>query len=248
MDEFLAQPGVSLDDIDGIALHCYMPSAGSVKGFIDRFDKYRKPVWLTEFCNGNTSTIAEQTQLNYMCETLNMLETDNRVFRYAWFIPRGSSFSGWHNALLSTTTPVTLTTLGQVFVHFSTFDPSVFYGVGDVVPAEQYVSASGLVHLAPSTDGGILDISELGMGGEVAYQLDIAAAGTYTLEYRYQTYMDSSLTVQAGTAAPVALSLPDTGKVWQTGAVGLSLPAGRSTLTLTGASGATVMLNWLRIK
>jgi len=248
LDEFFAQPGVSLDDIAGIAVHCYMPSAGSVKNFIDMFEKYGKPVWLTEFCNGNSNNISATTQLHYMCETLNMLEAHPNVFRYAWFMPRGSFNSRWNNNLLTSSAPFGLTDLGKVFVNFSTFDGSIFYGPGDIIPAEQYISASGKVHLAPSTDGGILDISELCKDAYVEYQLDMPDAGTRRLTLRFQTYMESSLAVSVNGTQIAAKTLASTEKAWKTAGFDIDLPAGKSTLRLTGTSGATIMLNWLQIK
>lgn len=248
MDEFLAQPGVSLDDFAAIALHCYMPSAGGVKQFIDMFAKYGKPIWLTEFCNGNSNNISEATQLAYMSETLNMLEAHSNVQRYAWFMPRGGFNSRWHNNLLESEQPFGLTILGKVFVNFSTFDRNVFYKVGDVIPAEQYVNAGGLVHLEPSSDGGVLDISELGKDGFAEYQLDIAKAGTYTLQLRYLTYMESRMGFSVDGAEVASKVIPDTSKEWKTSSFKIELPSGRSTLRITGNSGAAIRLNWLRIK
>lgn len=248
LDEFLAQPGVSLDDIDAIALHCYMPSAGGVSGFLDKFSKYGKKLWLTEFCNGNSNNVSESAQLIYLCETLNMLEGRDDVERYAWFMLRGGFNSRWHNNLLSSTTPIELTTLGKVFVHFPSFDKRIFYKAGDVIPAEQYVNASGTVHLAPSTDGGVLDISELGRDGYVEYQLDMAKAGTYTVSLRYLTYMDASLGIAVNGATVASKKIPNTSKVWTTSQFSIDLPAGKSTLRLTGQSGASIRINWLKIK
>lgn len=248
MDEFLACEGVSLDDMSAIALHCYMPSAGSVKGFIDKFEKYGKPIWLTEFCNGNSNNISEDTQINYMCETLNMLEAHANVQRYAWFMPRGGFNSKWHDNLLTSEVPVELTPLGKVFVNFSTLDKSIYYGVDDVIPAEQYSSASGTVHLRPSTDeSGVLEISELGKNGVVEYQLNVAAAGTYKLVIRYKTYMESSFTVSLNGTEVASKSLPSTSKEWTTGHFAIDLPAGKSTLAITGTSGASIALNWMKI-
>ncbi len=248
LDEFLAQPGVSLDDIDGIALHCYMPAAASVSQFLNLFSKYNKPLWLTEFCNGNSNNISEDAQLMYLCETLNMLEGRSDVAGYAWFMMRGGFNSRWHNNLLTSQPPIELTTLGTVFVNFSTFDKTIFYKVGDVIPAEQYVAASGTVHLAPSTDGGVLDISKLGRDGWVEYQLDIAKAGTYKLQLRYQTFSDASLLFSLDGADVASKRIPNTEKVWKTSSFDIDLPVGRSVLRVTGNSGAPVALNWLRIK
>lgn len=248
-DEFLAQPGVSLDQMDGIALHCYMPSAGAVKNFIELFSKYNKPIWLTEFCNGNSNNISEQTQLAYMCETLNMLEAHSMVQRYAWFMPRSGSFnSKWHNSLLTSELPIELTPLGKVFVNFSTFDKNIWYKADKTIPAEQYVSASGTVHLEPSSDGGVLDISELGKNGRVDYQLSLDKAGTYKIQLRYLTYMDSSVSFLLNGEKFASKTIPNTSKEWKTASFEAELPAGKSTLSLVGNSGASTRLNWLSVR
>ena len=250
MDEFLAQPGVSLDQIDGIALHCYMPSAASVKNFIDMFKKYGKPIWLTEFCNGNSDNISEDAQLRYMCETVNMLEAHENVFRYAWFMPRGGFNSKWHNNLLTSKAPFELTTLGTVFVNFPTYDKSVVYKSGELIPAEQYSAASYQVHLAPSTDknGGVLEISELPKDGWVEYKLSIPSAGAHKVYLRYKTYRETSLAVSLNGAEIAVKKIPSTDKEWVSSYFTLDIPAGESTLRLTGNSGATLALNWLMIR
>ena len=248
MDEFLAQPGVSLDQMDGIALHCYMPSASSVSNFLDRFQKYGKPLWLTEFCNGNSNNISEDTQLGYMCETLNMLEGRDDVAAYAWFMMRGGFNSQWHNNLVASTQPFELTTLGKVFVNFSTFDKSTYYAPKQVIPAEQYVAAAGQLRLQPSTDGGVLDISRLPKDAWVEYQLDVPKAGSYTLYLRFQTFADAGLKFSIDGTDVAAKKIPNTSKEWTTANFTIDLPAGKSVLRITGNTASPVSLNWLQYR
>ena len=250
LDEFIAQPQVSADDFVAIALHCYMPSASSVKDFIDMFAKYGKPVWLTEFCNGNSNNISEADQLRYMCETINMLEAHENVFRYAWFMPRGSFNTKWHNNLLTSKEPFELTTLGKVFVNLSTYDSSVVYGSREIIPAEQYSSASYRVHLAPCTDrnGGILEISELPKDSWVEYKVNLPTAGNYKVYLRYYTYRETSLAISLNGTDVAAKKIPSSSKEWVTNYFNLDFPAGESTIRLTGNSGATIALNWISVR
>ena len=248
MDEFLAQPGVSLDQMDGIALHCYMPSASSVSSFLDKFQKYGKPLWLTEFCNGNSNNISEETQLGYMCETLNMLEGRDDVAAYAWFMMRGGFNSQWHNNLVGSASPFELTTLGKVFVNFSTFDKGIYYAPRQIIPAEQYVAAGGQIRLQPSTDGGVLDISRLSKDAWVEYQLDVPQAGSYTLYLRFQTFADAGLRFSLDGAEIAAKKIPNTSKVWTTSHFGIELPAGKHVIRLTCTSGSPLALNWITIR
>ena len=247
LDEFFAQPGISLDDIDAIALHCYMPSAGSVQQFIERFRKYGKPIWLTEFCNGNGSSISETAQLTYLCETLNMLEQHDMVERYAWFMGRGGFNSRWHNNLLDTQAPFGLTNLGKVFVNFPTFDKSIVYAQGEVIPAEQYCYADGPVHLQPSTDGGVLDVTDFKAGCEVRYRVNLPAAGSYKLKIRYQTYMPNTLILGVGDNY-FELSLPNSDSSWATESFDIDFPAGAFDLKLKARGNAGVQLNWMMIQ
>lgn len=248
LDEFFAQPGCSLDDIDAIAIHCYMPSAESVKGFIERFRKYGKPIWLTEFCNGNSNNISEAAQLAYMCETLNMLEQSELVGRYAWFMGRAGGFnSKWHDSLLESSSPFGLTELGKVFVSFSTFDDSIVYGKGDVIPAEQYCYAVGKFHLASSTDGGVLDITDFSGNSEVRYHINLPSAGTYKFKLRYMTYMQSGLAF--GTEGAMdSYQMQNTSNAWVTESFELALPAGKSDLVLKASGNAGIRINWMIIE
>lgn len=248
LDEFFEQPGCSLDDIDAIAVHCYMPSAGNVKDFIERFRKYGKPIWLTEFCNGNGNNISESSQLAYMCETLNMLEQNDLVGRYAWFMGRSGRFnSRWHNSLLENVSPFGLTSLGKVFAGFSTFDSSVVYGTTDVIPAEQYFSCEGKFHLEPSTDGGILDVIDFKAGSEMRYKISLPKAGTYTFKLRYQTYMPSDISFGAAGSLD-SYTLQNTASKWITESFELQLPAGNSELVLKAGGNAGIKINWMMIQ
>lgn len=245
LDEFFACDGVSLDDIDGIAVHCYMGSTAAVKNYIAGFKKYGKPIWLTEFCNWDGNSISEDTQLAYMCETLNYLESDPDVERYAWFIPRGNYNSRVHYNLLTASQPFELTTLGKVFVNFSSQDQKLRYGLGAVIPAEHYNSCAGAVHCAPSSDEtGILELTNLKSGGSVSYNLSLDKAATQ-LELRSSTYMDSKIDIQVDGTSLGTYTLPNSSSEWKTLTLGVSVPAGEHTLTLAGGSGAAITLNYL---
>ena len=135
LDDFFAQPNVSIDDVDGIAVHCYMTNVSGLKGFIEKFEKYGKPIWLTEFCAWpeNKAKISMDAQMNYMSEALNYLESNPFIERYAWYIPR---FHGpvdndekISNSLLTpesfTNKNYELSDLGKVYVNMSTLDKTV---------------------------------------------------------------------------------------------------------------------------
>lgn len=79
--------------VDHIAIHLYMSSASAIKSNVEKFKKYGKPIWLTEFCAWDPNTTAASQQ-RFLFETIDYLETDPSVYRYAWFKERG--WSGGH--------------------------------------------------------------------------------------------------------------------------------------------------------
>ena len=247
IDEFFAQPGVSVDDVDGIAVHCYMGSASALKSYLDGFKKYGKPLWLTEFCAWDRDNISAVSQMEYMAEAINLLEADADVFRYAWFIPRGNGESEVHNSLLTSRVPIELTDLGAVFVNMSTQDASLYYETGTVIPAEHYRSASGSIHLRPVTDvSGILEVYNLRTGNSLTYQVEAASAGSFGLQLRYSSFADSSVEISTSEGV-CTLDLENTGNEWRTVTAQIELPAGRSTVSVAGTGSSGVCLNWLLI-
>ena len=81
LDEFFAQPDVSIDDVDAIAVHSYMASPSAVQSYIERFRKYNKPVWVTEFCAWDPKPTSAEVQMDYMCAVLHYMENecDNQI-------------------------------------------------------------------------------------------------------------------------------------------------------------------------
>lgn len=248
LDEFFAQEGVSLDDVSGLALHCYMGSAQAMKQFVDGFKKYGKPIWLTEFCNWAGNNISAEAQMKYMVEAVNLLESDDQVQRYAWFIPRGNGEAQCHNSLLESKKPFGLTDLGKVFVNMSTLDKTLYYKVGDVIPAEHYTGFEGAIHLAPCTDTkGVLELQDLKKGTAALWQIEVGSEGKYTLELRYYTYFESPLNVLVDGKSLGILELGNTDYKWENKTVEINLPAGKHTLSLSGTTAFPVTLNWLKI-
>lgn len=72
--------------VDHIAVHGYFDNAAALPWLIGLFDKYKKPIWLTEFNQSPSTSMAAQMQ--YMREAIPILENDSRIFRYAWFLAR----------------------------------------------------------------------------------------------------------------------------------------------------------------
>lgn len=246
-DEFFAQDGVSLDDVSGVALHCYMGSAGSMKQYVDKFKKYGKPIWLTEFCNWAGNNISVESQMKYMVEAINKLEADPDVQRYAWFIPRGNGEAQCHNSLLASSKPFGLTDLGKVFVNMSTQDKALYYKPSQVIPAEHYNACEGDVHLAPCSDSkGVLELTDLKKGSSVTYNLEVEESGTYTFEIRYYTGYPCPMTISVDGTSIGSLTLSNTADKWSNIHADIALEAGRHTVTLSNEVAFPIAINWLR--
>ena len=138
-------PGVSLADIDAIAIHSYMPDAGALKWFVSMHKKYNRPIWLTEFCSWEYSQPnAEwqnlEQQMMFMSESIAYLELDPEVEKYAWFIPKGSEDETVipANKLLTKGSDPKLTPLGVVFVNMGTCDKTQWIPVGQRIIAAHF--------------------------------------------------------------------------------------------------------------
>jgi hypothetical protein len=79
--------GGRLPKIDYLAFHWYDYGLAAQ---LDRLQKYGKKIWITEMANWNPQINSYQKQAAQMVEMVNICETRTDVFRYAWFIGRGS--------------------------------------------------------------------------------------------------------------------------------------------------------------
>ncbi len=245
LDEFFAQPGVSIDDVDGIAVHCYMSHPSAMQWFIGEFKRYGKPIWLTEFCSWE-GNVSEKDQMKYMTEAVHILESDKDVFRYAWFIPR-SDGSPCHNNLLEAPEKG-LTQLGKIYVNMSTLDKTLWYKPGQVIPAEHYTGYSGSISIAPTTDiTGLLQISGLSRSNAVEYQTELPEDGDYTIEIRYNSDASSHLEFRLDGKEIGVSQLPNTYISWRNHKVTLTMPKGRHTLRISGTEDTQAKINWIRI-
>ena len=265
LDEFFSL--VPLSDVDAIAIHCYMASPQAVKWYIERFKKYNKPIWLTEFCaweGRDESNFSDLDQQRFMCDVINYLEAYPLVERYAWFIPRtgGGNDSFPHISLLRSSSPSQLTELGNIFTRISSQDDEAYYVEQQQIEAENYSSisiADGLGEerwvagpwLRTTTDAPneSLELYQFLPGQWVEYQLQVDRTRTYDLEVRYATFMDTEITL-ALDGEPKAEHLLENTKadyIWRTASLPLYLDSGQHVLRISVSSGMACM-NWLRFE
>lgn len=250
LDEFFAQPNVSIDDIDAIAVHCYMSSPSAVKGFIEWFEKYNKPIWMTEFCAWDPAPSGYPTQMDYMCSVLNYMESSPSVERYAWFMPRmsGKVESVPYNQLLTHDFPADLTDLGKMYCYFSPMDKTVWLRANRLILASEYVSvANNAMPLRPSTDETALSqagqpglmITNFTEGQKIDYQLYMPTDGR-KITLRYCGYSNSICEVLVDGESQNFANMPRNGSSseWTEAATEIKMPKGKHTLTLKMISGS----------
>ncbi len=252
LDEFLAQDGVSADDIHAIALHCYMSSASSLKGFIDKFRKYGKPVWLTEFCAWDESVTSAEAQIAYMSESVSYLEESDLVERYAWFIPRHNGYP--YMALLE---DERLTDAGYVYVGASSADKGAFALPSQIWPAAHYQSSNvsesvdlgaefkSAPHLRKAQDANAvtdLEVTNFSTGKWLQYGVD-ATTEISSLTLRVNTKVSSDVTISVDGVESQSIQLSTSGQ-WQDVTVPIDVPRGTHVVRISVAKGS-LSLGWL---
>ncbi len=77
--------------VDYVAAHWYACTADALTTTLERFKKYGRPIWLTEFSCGDQADRSLAVQEKYMRAAVTILENDPQVFRYSWFSGRTSA-------------------------------------------------------------------------------------------------------------------------------------------------------------
>ncbi|MDR0799436.1 MAG: carbohydrate-binding protein [Dysgonamonadaceae bacterium] len=249
LDEFFAQSGVSVNDVDGISIHCYMSSVGALKSYVEKFRKYNKPVWLTEFCawEGNVTV---ESQQNYLVEAFNYLETEPLVARYAWFIGRGWNDAAPYMQLLDRSKEGVLKDLGQIYVHLSSHDVAYWHKIDQIIQAEHYIRSSAYIHAEKTSDtSGDISLSDFYIDSWAEYQVDVAKTGDYYLYFRVAAAYDGGLKVTVDGNQVATLDVPATGGLssWKQIGIKARLNAGKQTLRVAVTKGR-VNFNWWIIR
>ena len=264
LDEFLAHPNVSIDDIDVISIHSYAGILG-LKSFIDRFRRYERPIWMTEWNQWYGTGNAAQ-QMAFMSQSIQLMQADPMVTRHAWFYPRPS---GPPNTppfmdLLDRNWPPGLTPLGEVFVNLSSQDRTIWQSIDNhILLAHTYTNTSasetgfyigGSVVLGPAArlttdDTGHLELNNFQYGQWVEYQIEVTRPVS-RIRLRYAGFVNSAVAVSLDGNTVATVQLPRTGSagVWNTATSSISLPQGRHTIRLQVTEGGFLSMNWMKIE
>jgi len=226
LDEFFAQPGVSINDVAGIAIHSYMGWAVATNGYVQEYiNRYNKPLWLTEFCawdnfttnNGGTAL----QQRREMIDMLDFLEQNPMVARYAWFIARRKEYQNPtypYMELLTNTNGTErgiLTEIGQIWTYMSSYDKNFYHTVDAIIEAEHYIFKSKGVYIEQTSDtAGILDIYDYKSGDTLKYNVNIPTAGDYTFRLHILSNAATTLNVIT-TNGTVSQPISSTSNLWK---------------------------------
>jgi len=82
---------------------------------LDRLKKYGKQIWVTEMANWNAQINSYAKQAEQMAQMVAICESRDDVFRYAWFIGRGTYPDNRYTYLFNPN-PGQLTALGSLYI------------------------------------------------------------------------------------------------------------------------------------
>lgn len=261
LDEFFSL--VPLEDVEGIAIHCYMSSPTALRSYVERFKKYDKPIWLTEFCAWDglsENNYSVEKQQEFMSDVLNYLESEPAIFRYAWFIPRGGSEEDFpYMYLLKNTSTAELTALGSIYLQLSSQDTSVYYVEQQIIEAEKYSSISfsesegevwgsgPKVRVTSEAPNESLELYNFLPGQWVEYQILADRSRDFSIELRYACFVDSEVSIEIDGQQETSLLLDNTSKeyIWRTAKTSLPIDGGKHTIRITLSKGM-ICMNWLQ--
>jgi hypothetical protein len=98
--------------IDYLAFHWY---DYGLEQQLDRLQKYGKQIWVTEMANWNPQINSYAKQAQQMMEMVALCEDRDDIFRYAWFIGRGTNLEDKYTVLFNPT-PGELNSLGELYL------------------------------------------------------------------------------------------------------------------------------------
>lgn len=263
LDEFFSL--VPIDDIEVISVHCYMASPSALKNYIERFKKYGKPIWLTEFCawDGlNENNYKEEGQHKFMSDAINYLENEDLVERYAWYIPRGggSELNFPYMFLLKNSPIAEFTQLGDIYTQMSTQDKSIYYVEQQIIEAEHYssisiseaVGVSGWangprVKITTDAPNESLELYQFLPNQWVEYQIEADRSKEFKIELRHASFMDSDISISIDDSFSETFTLKSTSEtfIWTTTTLPLKIDKGKHTIRIAQING-TCNFNWFK--
>jgi alpha-tubulin suppressor-like RCC1 family protein len=170
-------------------------------------------------------------------------------------LPNTGNYQAWQTVTTSVTLPAGAQTL-QLYststahwnINWMQFvSPQAIPGK---IEAESFNAMSGVITETTTDAGGGLNVGAIDQNDWMNYNVNVAAAGTYTVSFRVATVAAGAgfqLRSSSGTVL-ATVTLPNTGnyQAWQTVTASVTLPAGVQTLQLYSTSTAHWNINWMQ--
>ena len=201
--------------VDHIAVHGYMPSANAFKAYIEKFERYGKPIWVTEWAaidGGGAPNL--QSQMSFLSDTTRWLENNDSVFRYSWFIARSRQGYGQapFNDIL--TDNGSLAPLGEIYTSIPSND--YVYIPEEIIEAEGAHQIQGFVfdqvpvEQTENFSHSEVKITSQNNSAYVEYKIYIEFAGNYYLNLRLSSPTTNTLQVDVNNRNLWSLNLWNT--------------------------------------
>lgn len=245
LDDFFAD--CSGCKVDYIALHWY-GGGNSIVGYINDARKYNKPIWVTEFAAWDNSVTSLADQKKYLAGTVNFLERDPDVFRYAWFIGRRQSGQTTYPYIDLYGANGQLTELGQLYMDIPVYDPNFRYQLPARIQTEEYYLMSGLFAEPTSDADGFLNIGWTDNNDWAEYKISVPSSGTYNIYSRIAGTKTGIMDLLIDNQPLVSINTPNTGgwQTWNTVTSTAFLQQGNHTLKML-IKEAGFNINWIEI-
>lgn len=230
--------------VDYIAVHCYMKYSSAFEWFIGEFERYNKPIWVTEWASwdeGGPANVGEQ--MNYLASTVRWLEANEKVHRYSWFIGRTSGGASAHPYIDILAGDGVLTPLGGLYTAIPSSDYR--YAVPGKFEMEGAHTQSGFTHRATTDASGYVDLISAN-NSWAEFKIHVNESKTYQLKFRVISESASrKIDVLVDNNPLATVNLNQAGN-WQTYTISVDLTAGDHSLRVE-ADLANIIINWIEI-
>ena len=233
--------------VDYIAVHNYMCYSTALSSYIDRFKKYGRKIWLTEFACWDQPGITIDMQKSYILGALDYLENDTMIFRYSWFT--GDRSNNYPYISLLNPQAGQLSELGNIYINYHpVHDTGNYTDVPSRIEAEAYNAMYGVSIEAVQDVDGIADVGWIDPGDWLEYNINVPETKDYLFLIRTASNAGTSIHVREHDNILGTLPIPYSGgwQNWTTLKMTLALSQGKHKLRITTNTGR-FNLNWIEI-
>lgn len=213
-DFFAALPDSSR--VDYVAIHAYFDNTGALPWYISLFEKYGKPLWITEFNHSDGNNTTESSQQDFMVEAVDYFEKEPLVFRYAWLLTRNDN--QLNTNLFENNTTGELTDLGLIYENMSSYDSTYFHETESQIEAEHYTDMDGIHLLVTEDSTGILAVDDFDDDDWMTYNLQVDSTADYAMRIRITSVWESSFSLYCDDSLLTTYNTPitETLGTWET--------------------------------